>query len=74
MSEQNAEPSSGEPGSLGAGPTVSQMWDVPADPAAASAQESASVESPRIAPDHEAPLADTPKVDAPKVEAAKPDN
>jgi hypothetical protein len=73
VSEQNAEQSSGEPGSLSAGPAVPNMSDVPAGPVAAPAREPASVESPKIAPDHEAPLAGTPKVDAPRVEAAKPD-
>jgi hypothetical protein len=73
VSEQNTEQSSGETGSLSAGPAVPNMSDVPAAPVAVSAQEPASVESPRIAPDHEAPMADAPKVDAPKVEAAKPD-
>jgi hypothetical protein len=73
VSEQNAEQSSGEVGSLSAGLAVPNMSDIPAGPVAASAQEPASVESPRIAPDHEAPMAEAPKVDAPKVEAAKPD-
>jgi hypothetical protein len=73
VSEQSAEPSSGETGSLSAGPAVPNMSDAQTGPVAASAQEPASVESPRIAPDHEAPVADTPKVDAPRVEAAKPD-
>jgi hypothetical protein len=68
-----SEQSSGEPGSLSAGPAVPNMSDIPADPVAVSPQPSASVEPPRIAPDHEAPLAGTPKVDAPRVEAAKPD-
>jgi hypothetical protein len=78
VGEQSAEPSSGETGSLSAGPAVPNMSDAQTGPVAAPAQEPASVESPRIAPDHEAPMADTPKVDAPrvqapKIEAAKPD-
>jgi hypothetical protein len=73
VSEQNAEQGSGETGSLSAGPAVPNMSDVPAAPVAASAQEPASVESPKIAPDHEAPMADAPQAAAPKVEAAKPD-
>src|SRR5258708_1998904 len=70
-----AEQSSGETGSLSAGPDVPHSQSE-----AAAAQEAVSFDSPRIAPDHEAPKADTvadapqaeaPKAEAPKIEAPK---
>ena len=75
MSEQQAEETRGESGSVGAGSTVSHSSEAPAEAAAALAVS--VLESPAIAPDHEAsPKADmrkpdTPKADAPKVEAPK---
>jgi hypothetical protein len=72
VSDQKAEQSSGEPGSLGAGPTISSSQEVQSGPLAASEAEPVSVDSPRIAPDHEAPKADEPRADTPKVEAAEP--
>jgi hypothetical protein len=68
------EQSSGETGSLSAGPDVSHSQGTPSEPVVAAAQEAVSVESPRIAPDHEAPKADTmdaPQTEAPKAEPAK---
>ena len=82
MSEQQAEQTSCEPGSLSAGPAVSHSSD--AQPVAASTPPSApevvvSVDSPKLAPGQGAaaaadvPSADAPKTEAPKVEAPKPD-
>jgi hypothetical protein len=75
VSEQMAEQSSGEPGSLHAGPDVPHSQGARGAPVAASVQETESpesVDSPRIAPDHEAPKTDAPKAEAPKVEASEP--
>jgi hypothetical protein len=75
VSEQQAEETRGESGSVGAGSTVSHSSEAPAEAAAALAVS--VLESPAIAPDHEAPpkadmrKPDTPKADAPKVEAPK---
>ena len=67
MSEQQAEETRGESGSVGAGSTVSHSSE-----AVAAALAVSVLESPAIAPDHEAPpKADTPKADAPKVQATK---
>jgi hypothetical protein len=74
VSEQMAEQSSGEPGSLGAGPDVPHSQAGQGAPVAASVQEPESLESvdsPRIAPDHEAHKADASQTDAPKAEAPK---
>jgi hypothetical protein len=76
VSEQQAEQTSGETGSLSAGPSDSRSPAANNEPIAASAPEISVVESPRIAPDHEAPKVDerkaeVPKVEAPKAEAAK---
>jgi hypothetical protein len=73
VSEQKPEQSSGETGTVGAGPAV------PASPETSSeaAMASASVESPALVPEPgeavEPVKADAPKVDVPGVEAAKPD-
>ena len=77
MSEQQAEQSSTETGSLGAGPEAFSSVDAKDTPVIASAPE-IGVESPTIAPDHEAPKPDLPKINMPKaepfrVEPAKPD-
>jgi hypothetical protein len=75
VSEQMAEQSSGETGSLSAGPDVPHSQGTQGAPMAAAVPETPSVDSPRIAPDHESPKADVkadaPQVEAPKVEAAK---
>ena len=71
MSEQQAEQTSGETGSLSAGPSDSQSPAVQSEQVTASAPEMSVVDSPQIAPDHEAPKADEPKVEATKVEATK---
>jgi hypothetical protein len=77
VSEQQAEQSSTETGSLSAAPEASSSVDGKDTPVIASALE-AGVESPTIAPDHEAPKPDLPKMNMPKaepfrVEPAKPD-
>ena len=77
MSEQKAEPTSGESGSVGTGPAVPPSSDAPGGPVAASSPE--KVESPDLAPGQgDAGKVDAPKVvvaeaDAPKVEAPKAD-
>jgi len=71
VSGQIAEQSSGEPGSLGAGPGVPPSPEAQSAPVVASVREAPSVDSPRIAPDHEAPKADATQAEAPKVEAPK---
>jgi hypothetical protein len=72
VSEQQAEPSSGETGSLGAGPAVPPSSDASSEPKAASASE--TIESPDLAPGQgDAPKADAPKAEAPELDAAKAD-
>ena len=70
MSEQQPEPTSGETGTVGAGPAAPDM-SVPGEPVAATAGP--DVESQRLAPDQEetSPKADAPKVEAPKAEAPR---
>ncbi len=76
MSEQKTEQTSGEPGSLGAGPTVHHSSKAPSEPVAASAQESvkesSDVGSPTLVPE-QGGARETPEADAPKADAAKPD-
>jgi hypothetical protein len=73
VSEQQAEPSSGETGSLGAGPAVPPSSDASSEPKAASAQD--KIESPDLAPGQGDPAkADAPKADAPKANAPKADD
>jgi hypothetical protein len=78
VSEQMAEPTSAEPGSLGAGPAVPPSQDAPSAPVTASAQQSIEeapdVGSPDLVPEQlAAPAADAPKADAAKPDAAKAD-
>jgi len=74
VSEQQAEETRGESGSVGAGSTVSHSSE-----AVAAALAVSVLESPAIAPDHEAPpkadmpKADMPKANAPKLEVPKPE-
>ncbi|MEH2537655.1 MULTISPECIES: hypothetical protein [unclassified Bradyrhizobium] len=75
MSDQQSQPTSGETGTLGAGPAAPDK-PAPSEPVAAAAE----VEPVRLAPEQEetAPKPDAPKVDAvnmeaPKVEAPKVD-
>ncbi|MET3843561.1 hypothetical protein ABIE49_005639 [Bradyrhizobium sp. OAE829] len=66
MSEQQSEATSGETGSVGAGPAAPDM-------SASKEPVTAAIESPMLAPDQveTAPKPDAPKVEAPKVEAVK---
>jgi cell division septation protein DedD len=77
VSEQQAEPISGEPGSLGAGPAVSSSTDAPVtasmpEPVNEPAAGSAEVESPRLVPEQGA-VAQAPEVHVSKADAFKPD-
>jgi len=83
VSEQEPKPTSDNLGDVvGAGPIAPNVSDAtPAEPAQSAAQDSASVESPKLAPEQggadqakDAPKVEVPKVEAPKVEATKPEN
>jgi hypothetical protein len=67
VSEHQAEPTSGESGSVGTGPAVPPSSDALGEPVAASAPE--KVESPDLAPGQ----GDAGKADAPKPDAAEAD-
>jgi len=71
VSEQQAEETQGESGSVAAGSTVSHPSEAPAEMAAATAMS--VLESSAVAPGHDAPKAGTQKADAdvPMVEAPK---
>jgi hypothetical protein len=82
VSEQQAEQTSAEPGSLNAGPATSTSSDAQSEPVTASvgpmegpAQESAPINAPGLVPEQEAAVepakADVAKPDAPKAEAPK---
>jgi hypothetical protein len=87
VSEQQAEPNSGETGSLDAGPAVPSSLGASSEPKATLTQD--KIESPDLAPGQgdaakadaskadasktDAPEADAPKVDAPKMDALKAD-
>jgi hypothetical protein len=78
VSEQNAEQTSGESGSLSVGPAVPNSSDAHSQPVAASVQEpvkqSPDVGSPDLAPGQAAAAeVNTPKADAPNADAPKPD-
>ena len=70
MSEQQSEPTSGETGTIGAGPAALDTSAVKASVAAAASVE---VESPRLAPEQEetSPKPDAPKGEMPKVAVFK---
>jgi hypothetical protein len=80
VSEQQAEPISGESGSVGAGPAAPNSSDAQGEPVAASMQGpvegsiegSTRVESPKLVPEQGA-AEEMPKVDPPKVLAGKTD-
>jgi hypothetical protein len=80
VSEQQAEQTSGEPGSLSAGPAVPPSSEAQNQPVTASApepvqepvKETAKVESPALAPE-QAAASDSPKQDAAKADAPKAD-
>jgi hypothetical protein len=77
VSEQQAEQTSGEPGSLNAGPGLPLSSHLPSEPVAAAAQDSVqqsasetpAVASAKLVPEQGAAAAET----APKPEAAKPE-
>jgi hypothetical protein len=73
VSEQNAEQTSGETGSIGAGPAAPYSPDALSEPVTASVQEplkeTADIASPDLVPEQAAAI----EADAPKVEAAKPE-
>jgi hypothetical protein len=82
VSEQHAEPTSGESGSVGAGPVVANSSDARSEPVAAAAQgsaeESVNLDAPGLVPEpggaDEAAAVDAPgfdggRSDAPKAEA-----
>lgn len=78
MSEQQAEPTSSETGSVSAGPAVSSSSGTASQPVAAqeTPKVGTQIESPDLVPaqgdaaEVDAAKAEAPKVDAPKVEAA----
>jgi hypothetical protein len=71
VSEQQAEQTSGDTGSLKPPPSGSPSSDAGSGPVTAFAPEISVVDSPSIAPDHGAPKADAPMLEAPKVEVTK---
>jgi hypothetical protein len=77
VSEQKAEQTSGEPGSLSAGPAVPHSSETQNEPVGASAPRSSNIESPDLVPEQrgagETSQADAPKADAPKADAPKAD-
>jgi hypothetical protein len=77
VSEQQAEQTSGEPGSLNAEPALPLSSHVPSEPAAALAPEMTEVESPRLVPEQAAAAetreTDAAKADAPEFVASKRD-
>ena len=75
MSEQMAEQSSSETGSVSAEPAVPASSDARSEPAAASLGQATDVESPKLVSElAEAPKVDVPKIDAPhKIEAQQAD-
>ena len=76
MSEQMAEQSSSETGSVSAEPVVPASSDAASEPAAASLGQATDVESPKLVSEPaEAPKVDVPKIDAPhKIEAQQADS
>jgi hypothetical protein len=81
VSEQSVEHSSGEPGSLSAGPAASPSPEAISPQASASvhepAKEISDIGSPDLVPEQgtaaDAPKADAAKPEAPKVEASRPE-
>jgi hypothetical protein len=72
VSEQQAEQTSGETGSLNAGPAAPHSPDAPAEPVTAAVEAPATApEAAAEAPKVEAPKVEMSKADAPKAEAAK---
>jgi hypothetical protein len=81
VNDQKAEQTSGETGSVSAGPAVPNASEVQSEPVAASAQEPTqepvSVQSPDLVPEPagaaEPAMADAPKADAAKADSSKID-
>jgi hypothetical protein len=77
MNERTVEQTSGESGSLSAGPAVSSSPEAPSQPVAASLKESVpaapDVDSPKLALE-QGGADEPPKMAAPKPEASKPDS
>jgi hypothetical protein len=75
VSEQMAEQSSSETGSVSAEPAVPASSDAASEPAAASLGQATDVESPKLVSEPaEAPKVDVPKIDAPhEIEAQQAD-
>jgi hypothetical protein len=80
VSEQKAEPASGEPGSLSAGPTIHHSSKAVSEPGAAPVPQSCDVGSPTVVPGQggaseiaevDAAQADAPKPNAPKADAPR---
>jgi hypothetical protein len=80
VSEQQAEQTSAEPGSLNAGPAAPTSSNAQSEPVAASIKASAPIDAPDLVPEQDAAVEpakadsakpDAPKVDAPKAEAPK---
>jgi hypothetical protein len=76
VNEQNAEQTSGESGSVNAGPILPNSSDAQREPVAAAAQQSvpetSRVESPDLVPE-QGGVGETAAVDAPKTDTAKAD-
>ena len=76
VSEQKAEETSSEPGSVGFGPAVPSASEAKSEPVAASAQETvreaSTIESPDLVPGQDV-VPETSGMDAPKFEAGKLD-
>lgn len=73
MSEQPAEQTLGEPGSLSVGTTSADPSGAHHGPVTASALKTSSVENPGIAADHEAPKPDVPSAETSKPELPQSD-
>ena len=77
MSEQQAEATHGEPGSVSAGSTISSSSEMPSEAAAAADLAVSVLQAPAVAPDHEAPPKEEVKhdaeVEAPRIEVPKQD-
>jgi hypothetical protein len=69
VSEQQAEQSNADLGSVEASPSLPAASEVAGEASAAAAVALSVLEAPAIAPDHEAPKMEAPKTDAPKAEA-----
>jgi hypothetical protein len=72
VSEQKAEQTSGETGSLNAGPAVPHPSETQSEPVPIPAQETTSVASPDLVPEQSG-ASEVSEVDAPKMDAAKAD-